>query len=74
VVSIQFAVDGTNLGSPVTLHGFKEGATDLTPGGISLSEGRAIFSTSTLGLRSHTITAFHASNASLAAAAMTLTP
>jgi hypothetical protein len=38
---------------------FKDGATDLTPGGVTLSAGEATFSTSSLAVGSHTITAFY---------------
>jgi ELWxxDGT repeat protein len=51
-------------GSPTGTVDFKEGATDLTPGGIPLSAGRAFFSTSSLGLGSHTITASYGGDAS----------
>jgi ELWxxDGT repeat protein len=51
-------------GTPTGTVDFKEGATDLTPGGISLSAGRAFFSTSSLGLGSHTITASYGGDAS----------
>jgi ELWxxDGT repeat protein len=44
-------------GTPTGTVDFKDGATDLTPGGITLSAGRAFFSTSSLGLGKHTITA-----------------
>jgi uncharacterized protein YjdB len=42
---------------------FKEGATDLTPGGIAVSGGRATFGTSSLRVGSHTITAIYSGNA-----------
>jgi ELWxxDGT repeat protein len=51
-------------GTPTGTVDFKEGATDLTPGGILLSAGRAFFSTSSLGLGSHTITASYGGDAS----------
>jgi ELWxxDGT repeat protein len=38
---------------------FKDGATDLTPGGVSLSLGEATFSTTTLAVGGHTITAIY---------------
>jgi hypothetical protein len=38
---------------------FKEGSTDLTPGGVSLSGGVATFATKALGVGSHTITAVY---------------
>jgi ELWxxDGT repeat protein len=51
-------------GTPTGTVDFKDGASDLTPGGISLSAGRAFFSTSSLGLGSHTITASYSGEAS----------
>jgi ELWxxDGT repeat protein len=50
-------------GTPTGTVDFKEGATDLTPGGVALSGGRATFSTSSLGLGRHTITALYGGNA-----------
>jgi ELWxxDGT repeat protein len=50
-------------GTPTGTVDFKDGATDLTPGGISLSAGRAFFSTSSLGLGSHTVTASYRGDA-----------
>jgi ELWxxDGT repeat protein len=44
-------------GTPTGTVDFKEGATDLTPGGITLTGGQAIFRTSSLSLGKHTITA-----------------
>jgi ELWxxDGT repeat protein len=49
--------------TPTGTVDFKEGATDLTPGGITLSGGRAIFVTSALAVGSHTITAIYSGNA-----------
>jgi uncharacterized membrane protein len=43
---------------------FKEGATDLTPGGVTLSGGHATFSTSALAVGRHTITASYGGNSS----------
>jgi hypothetical protein len=42
---------------------FKEGATDLTPGGVTMAGGKATFSTSTLGLGNHTLTATYGGDA-----------
>jgi ELWxxDGT repeat protein len=50
-------------GTPTGTVDFKEGATDLTPGGVTLSGGRATLTTSTLGLGRHTITAFYGGDA-----------
>jgi hypothetical protein len=45
-------------GTPTGSVDFKEGGTDLTPGGVSLNgAGQATFSTSSLTVASHTITA-----------------
>jgi ELWxxDGT repeat protein len=44
-------------GTPTGTVDFKEGATDLTPGGIALSGGRATFLTAALAVGQHTITA-----------------
>jgi ELWxxDGT repeat protein len=54
-------------GTPTGTVDFKEGTTDLTPGGVSLSAGRAFFSTSSLGLGSHTITASYSGDANFTA-------
>jgi large repetitive protein len=51
-------------GTPTGTVDFKDGATDLTPGGISLSGGRAFFTTSSLGLGHHTVTASYSGDAS----------
>jgi ELWxxDGT repeat protein len=50
-------------GTPTGLVDFKEGATDLTPGGVTMTGGRATFSTSSLGLGTHTITATYGGDA-----------
>jgi ELWxxDGT repeat protein len=47
------------LPAPTGTVDFKEGSTDLTPGGVSLTAGQATFSTSTLSVGIHTITAFY---------------
>jgi ELWxxDGT repeat protein len=44
-------------GTPTGTVDFKEGGTDLTPGGVALAAGRATFTTSSLTLGHHTITA-----------------
>ena len=46
-------------GAPTGSVDFKEGATDLTPGGVALSGGVATFTSSTLGTGNHTITALY---------------
>jgi ELWxxDGT repeat protein len=50
-------------GTPNGIVDFKEGATDLTPGGVTLSGGQAIFKTSSLPLGQHTLTAIYAGDA-----------
>jgi ELWxxDGT repeat protein len=50
-------------GIPTGTVDFKEGATDLTPGGVTMASGRATFSTSSLGLGNHTITATYGGDA-----------
>jgi hypothetical protein len=50
-------------GMPTGTVDFKDGATDLTPGGVTLSGGEAIYSTTTLALGSHTITALYSGDA-----------
>jgi ELWxxDGT repeat protein len=47
------------LPAPTGTVDFKEGSTDLTPGGVSLTNGQATFSTTALAAGSHTITAFY---------------
>jgi hypothetical protein len=46
-------------GTPTGTVDFQDGATDLTPGGVTLSGGEATFSTTTLAVGSHTITALY---------------
>jgi ELWxxDGT repeat protein len=59
-VTFTAAVSGVpGADIPTGTVGFKEGATDLTPGGVSLTGGEAIFITPALGVGSHTITAFY---------------
>jgi ELWxxDGT repeat protein len=50
-------------GTPTGTVDFKDGATDLTPGGVTLSGGEATFSTTTLAVGSHTITALYSGDA-----------
>jgi hypothetical protein len=51
-------------GTPTGTVDFMEGSTDLTPGGIALSGGTAIFSTAALTVGSHTISASYAGDTS----------
>jgi hypothetical protein len=46
-------------GTPTGTMDFKDGTTDLTPGGVKLSAGQATFSTTALAVGSHTITALY---------------
>jgi hypothetical protein len=46
-------------GTPTGTVDFKDGATDLTPGGVTLSAGEATFSTTSLAVGGHTITALY---------------
>jgi ELWxxDGT repeat protein len=50
-------------GTPTGTVDFKEGATDLTPGGVTLSGGQAVFKTSSLAVGQHTITATYGGDA-----------
>jgi ELWxxDGT repeat protein len=50
-------------GTPTGTVEFKEGGTDLTPGGIALSGGRAAFITTSFAVGHHTITAIYSGNA-----------
>jgi hypothetical protein len=54
-------------GVPTGAVDFSEGATDLTPGGVSLSGGVATFSTNALGVGSHTITAHYSGDSNFLA-------
>jgi ELWxxDGT repeat protein len=55
-------------GTPTGTMDFKEGATDLTPGGVSLTAGgRATFSTSSLSIGQHTLTASYGGDAKFTA-------
>ena len=59
-VTFTAAVSGVpGADIPTGTVDFKEGATDLTPGGVSLTGGEAIFTTTALGVGSHTITAVY---------------
>ena len=59
--SVLFTASVSSLapgsGTPTGKVDFKEGTNDLTPGGVTLSGGRATFSTSTLSVGQHTVTA-----------------
>jgi ELWxxDGT repeat protein len=46
-----------SIGTPTGNVDFKEGATDLTPGGVTLVGGRATFTSSSLSVGTHTLTA-----------------
>jgi ELWxxDGT repeat protein len=48
--------------SPTGTVDFKEGTTNLTPGGLPVNGGQATFSTSALTVGSHTITAIYSGN------------
>jgi ELWxxDGT repeat protein len=50
-------------GTPTGTVDFKDSATDLTPGGVALSNGKATFTISSLGLGHHTITATYGGDA-----------
>jgi ELWxxDGT repeat protein len=67
--AVTFTADLTGgLGpAPTGTVDFKEGSTDLTPGGITLVAGQASFSTSNLAIGSHTITAFYSGDSSFPA-------
>jgi ELWxxDGT repeat protein len=54
-------------GTPTGTVDFKEGATDLTPGGIALSGGRVTFFTTSFAVGHHTITAIYNGNANFSA-------
>jgi ELWxxDGT repeat protein len=58
------SVNSPGAGVPTGTVDFKEGSTDLTPGGVALAAGRATFTTSSLTVAHHTITATYAGNAS----------
>ena len=45
--------------NPTGTVDFNDGATDLTPGGVSIAGGQAIFTTTALAAGSHTITAVY---------------
>jgi ELWxxDGT repeat protein len=54
-------------GTPTGTMDFKEGTTDLTPGGVNLTAGRATFSTSSLSIGQHTLTASYGGDANFTA-------
>jgi ELWxxDGT repeat protein len=49
--------------NPTGTVDFKEGSTDLTPGGVTLSGGRATFTSSSLSVGRHTLTASYGGDA-----------
>ena len=53
-----------STGIPTGTADFKEGATDLTPGGVTLVDGSATFTTSSLSVGQHTITVSYGGSAS----------
>jgi hypothetical protein len=55
--TVRAVAPGTGI--PAGTVDFKDGATDLTPGGVKLLAGEATFSTTTLAVGSHTITALY---------------
>jgi hypothetical protein len=55
--TVRAVAPGTRI--PAGTVDFKDGATDLTPGGVTLSAGEATFSTTALAVGSHTITAIY---------------
>jgi hypothetical protein len=59
--TVRAVAPGT--GTPTGTVDFKDGATDLTPGGVKLASGEATFSTTTLAVGSHTITALYSGDA-----------
>jgi ELWxxDGT repeat protein len=59
--TVRAGAPGT--GTPTGTLDFKDGATDLTPGGVTLSAGEATFSTTALAVGSHTITAVYSGDA-----------
>jgi hypothetical protein len=61
-------------GIPAGTVDFKDGVTDLTPGGVRLSAGEATFSTTTLAVGSHTITALYSGNADYTASQVNNAP
>jgi ELWxxDGT repeat protein len=63
--TVRALAPGTGI--PTGTVDFKDGATDLTPGGVTLSAGEATFSTTALAVGSHTITALYSGNADFTA-------
>jgi hypothetical protein len=61
-------------GTPTGSVDFTEGATDLTPGGVTLSGGVATFTISSLAIGNHTITAFYDGDGSFGASDNTAAP
>jgi hypothetical protein len=58
-VSFTATVQAAPGSTPSGTVDFKEGSTDLTPGGVTLTNGQATFSTAALVVGSHTITAVY---------------
>jgi uncharacterized membrane protein len=65
-ITFTATVAATGTGTPTGTVDFTEGASDLTPGGVTLSGGLATFSTSSLAVGSHTITASYSGDRSFA--------
>jgi ELWxxDGT repeat protein len=60
----SLAVVSPGVGTPTGTVDFKDGSTDLTPGGVSLTGSQATFTTAALAAASHTITAFYSGSSS----------
>jgi Bacterial Ig-like domain (group 3) len=69
VVTVTATVSAASPGSglPSGSVDFREGSTDLTPGGVSVSGGMATFATNALALGSHTITAVYSGDTNFTA-------
>ena len=67
VFTATVSLHAPGAGTPTGTVDFKEGATDLTPGGVTLSNGHATFSISTLSVGQHTLTASYSGNADFTA-------
>ena len=59
IFTASVAAASSAPGIPTGSVDFKQGSTDLTPGGVTLSAGVARFKTSALSVGSHTITAVY---------------
>jgi ELWxxDGT repeat protein len=65
-VTFTATVSAQALGSsPTGTVDFRQGTTDLTPGGVTLTGGEATFTTATLAVGSHTITAIYSGDSNL---------